>query len=344
MLLQTDGVRVCEASSGQEALSLLSASKPDLILLDFNMEGLNGVETLLKLRDQFTPEELPVLMLSAHQEPETIAYALDSGANDYIDKLTHPKVLLARVRRHLHKISLATEPMPALGELRLLRCLGENSVCTAFLLHHPSSQEPLVAKILKPGFSLKTQSGRLAPPISHKGVSNLVALSTDPVDYALAEFRNGSTLEEHARRSVLPLELVKRLMTQMLDAVAAIHRAGRVHYDLHPANVVVDDSDQIFLLDLGLAALIEQENKVTASGFCYGNPAFQSPEQKAGADHVDYRSDFFALGSMLEFMLKKHQESPAKSRLNDLAQSMKHRDLSLRMTSMETIQEAIDKA
>ena len=337
MLLQPEGITVLEAASGAEALEVVEKSKPDLVLLDFHMEGLNGVETLLRLRDFYTSSELPVLMLSGHQEPDTIAYALDSGANDYIDKLTHPKVLLARVRRHLHKISLAVEPLPALGELRLLRCLGENAVCTAFLLNHPSSSEPLVARILKPGFSLNSKSGRLAPPIAHKGVSNLVALSTDPVDYVLAEFRQGPTLEARLQESPLGIPLVKALLIQMLDAVATIHRAGRTHLDLHPANIVVDEAGESFILDLGLAALIVQENEVTASDFCYGNPAFRSPEQKAGASNVDYRSDVYALGALLRFMLEHEEPSSSLEPLRDLAKSMLVPDPAQRKTAIGEI-------
>lgn len=302
LLLGAEGISVTEAASGEEALEILESSVPALILLDFHMEGMDGVQTLLKMRKKFDDRKLPILMLSGHQDPNTIAHALDSGANDYIDKLTHPKVLMARIRKHLHTVSLRTEPMPALGEFRLQKCLGETSVFTAFLLQHPDHEKPLVAKILKPQFSLK-KDAPLPDRLGHPCVSSIVACSVNPVDYVLAEYRRGEVLAELLAEGQLSEQRAFRVMHSLTTTVGRIHQAGRLHLDLTPANVIIDESDSAFLLDLGLKEMIVGDNEVSGSDFFYGEPAFQSPEILKAEKPVDARADLYSLGALFFAML-----------------------------------------
>ena len=101
MLLSGYEMDIIQAASGEEALEHLAKLTPCLVLLDFDMQGINGLETLAKIREKHSPEELPVVMISNRQDTEIIVEALDNGANDYVTKVTDPDILLARIRRHL---------------------------------------------------------------------------------------------------------------------------------------------------------------------------------------------------------------------------------------------------
>ena len=71
------------ASSGDEALEMLSAMKPDCILMDIMMPGMDGVETTRRIKSLKAFEEIPVLMITARDEVSGIKDALDAGAVDY---------------------------------------------------------------------------------------------------------------------------------------------------------------------------------------------------------------------------------------------------------------------
>lgn len=97
--LQHEGYRTEEAESGEEALAKLKSIRPDLILLDINMPGISGLETLRHLR--MREDYVSVIFVTARSDADDIILGLDSGANDYICKPYDPYVLLARVRAQL---------------------------------------------------------------------------------------------------------------------------------------------------------------------------------------------------------------------------------------------------
>ena len=97
--LEHVGFEVETASSGEDGLTKLSQRTPDLILLDINMPGMSGLETLkqLRKRDQY----VSVIFLTAKSETEDVIYGLDAGADDYICKPFNPLELLARLNAQL---------------------------------------------------------------------------------------------------------------------------------------------------------------------------------------------------------------------------------------------------
>ena len=97
--LEHEGYKVQTAGSGEQALAILRTSQPDLVLLDINMPGISGLETLAKLRmkDLYTS----VIFVSARSETADIVKGLDSGADDYVCKPFDPHELLGRVRAQL---------------------------------------------------------------------------------------------------------------------------------------------------------------------------------------------------------------------------------------------------
>ena len=97
MLRHADDVQiVSEASDGREALTLIEASRPDVILLDMNMPGMDGVETLKHVRAQWP--EVTVLVLSFHDDPEYVEQALRNGAAGYLLKTVSRDELVRAVQ------------------------------------------------------------------------------------------------------------------------------------------------------------------------------------------------------------------------------------------------------
>jgi signal transduction histidine kinase len=95
-LLGEEGYRVEAAASGEECLGAVERRRPDLILLDVSMPGLDGIETLRRLRERH--RSLPVVLLTgARMDPESIGSGISVGAEEYLIKPVRPRELKARV-------------------------------------------------------------------------------------------------------------------------------------------------------------------------------------------------------------------------------------------------------
>lgn len=98
--LTYEGYRVTTAADGQEALNKAQTDRPDLIVLDWLMPRLNGLDATRLLR---TTSDVPILMLTARDAVEHRVEGLDSGADDYLVKPFAPDELLARIRALLRR-------------------------------------------------------------------------------------------------------------------------------------------------------------------------------------------------------------------------------------------------
>src|SRR3954454_6167994 len=94
------GAIVTEAETGEEALRALYAGRPDVVVLDIDLPGIDGWNVLERMR-QLT--DLPVVMLSAHADDLEKVRALQAGADDYVTKPFGPQELLARLQAHVRR-------------------------------------------------------------------------------------------------------------------------------------------------------------------------------------------------------------------------------------------------
>ena len=101
--LSKEGFRVVRVKSGEGALDLARSEKPDLILLDLMLPGLDGLEVCRHLKSDRTTAGIPIVMLTAKGEEADIVLGLEMGAEDYVTKPFSPRVLTARVRAVLRR-------------------------------------------------------------------------------------------------------------------------------------------------------------------------------------------------------------------------------------------------
>lgn len=99
--LKSSGYATILAETGRQALSLISRRKPDMVLLDWMMPELSGIETLRAIREIYPAAQLPVIMCSAIGEEMSVVAAIDAGANDYMTKPVSLPILRARMASHL---------------------------------------------------------------------------------------------------------------------------------------------------------------------------------------------------------------------------------------------------
>ncbi len=112
--LEKQGFRVEEAADGEEAMTRIAETMPDLVLLDWMLPMMSGIEVCRQIRRRTMTRELPVIMLTARTEEQDTVRGLNVGADDYITKPFSMAALLARIRALLRR----SGAVPAKGELR----------------------------------------------------------------------------------------------------------------------------------------------------------------------------------------------------------------------------------
>ena len=97
------GFTVTTTQSGDEALILIDEIEPDLVILDWMIEGLSGIEICRRLRRSRSTERLPIIMLTARGEEDDRVRGLETGADDFVSKPFSPKELVARASALLRR-------------------------------------------------------------------------------------------------------------------------------------------------------------------------------------------------------------------------------------------------
>ena len=118
--LEKQGYRVDEAGDGQEAMTRIAEAPPDLVLLDWMLPVMSGIEVCRQIRRGSATRDLPVIMVTARTEDQDAVRGLNTGADDYITKPFNMEALLARVRALLRRAAPAPQvEKPEFHDIRM---------------------------------------------------------------------------------------------------------------------------------------------------------------------------------------------------------------------------------
>lgn len=145
--LEKSGYRVFKAENGYEALQAVKANKPDLIVLDLMIPGIDGIEVCRRLKGQRESSAIPIIMLTAKNEEVDKIVGLELGADDYMTKPFSPRELMARVKAVLRRSYKDT--MQQEGELVIGRLKLNFSSYTAYLDQEKLELTPKEYELLK---------------------------------------------------------------------------------------------------------------------------------------------------------------------------------------------------
>lgn len=118
-ILRREGYRVYAVTSGKAALDFLGKKRPDLIVLDIKMEGMNGLEVCRAVKSCSDTKDIPVIFLTAEGSAEIIRQGFEAGCCDYVVKPFIREEYLARVRTHLEISRKSLALAAANNELKL---------------------------------------------------------------------------------------------------------------------------------------------------------------------------------------------------------------------------------
>ena len=145
-----------------------------------------------------------------------------------------------------------------------------------------------------------------------------------------------------------PVDVVRRLLAEIADALAYAHLRGVIHRDIKPDNILLDEeSGRGMVTDFGIARAIEGGSRLTVTGMAVGTPTYMSPEQAVGEREIDGRSDIYSLGVLAYQMLTGRVPFSAG---NTMALMMKHvteppRPIAeLRPETPKPLREAVERA
>jgi two-component system response regulator MtrA len=116
IVLKGEGYVPHQAFDGQEALNQLAEVKPDLVLLDVMLPGLDGIQVCTKIREF---SGVPIIMLTAKGDTTDVVKGLESGADDYVVKPFNPKELVARIRTRLRPSHDGSQTVIGVGDITI---------------------------------------------------------------------------------------------------------------------------------------------------------------------------------------------------------------------------------
>ena len=147
IVLRTEGFEPFFCEDGTGALAAFHSSRPDLVLLDLMLPGINGIEVCASIREE---SGVPIIMLTAKSDTTDVVKGLESGADDYVVKPFNPKELVARIRTRLRPTAQSSTGSLQVGDLMLDVAGHEVKRGSAKINLTPLEFELLLALALKP--------------------------------------------------------------------------------------------------------------------------------------------------------------------------------------------------
>jgi len=208
----------------------------------------------------------------------------------------------------------ADEPID--GKYRIVERLGMGGMGEVYKVEHTYLGTTRVVKVIRPQIADSNEAhdrflreARLATRVQHPNVATLHDFSglPDGSHYMVWEFIEGENIAQVMRkRGTFPVRQGLRLAAQAARGLDAIHRAGIIHRDISPENLMVTNGSEVKIIDLGVAKSEEIDNAVTKTGMFVGKLRYASPEHLGvleDGQKIDGRADIYSLGVVLYEML-----------------------------------------
>ncbi|MBW2495388.1 MAG: serine/threonine-protein kinase, partial [Deltaproteobacteria bacterium] len=228
-----------------------------------------------------------------------------------------------------------------LGHYEILSALGKGGMGEVYRARDTKLGREVAIKVLPADFGADQErlqrferEAKLLASLNHPGITGIFGLhETDGIHFLAMEYVPGENLAERLMRGAIPLDQALDIGRQIAEALEAAHEAGVVHRDLKPSNVVITPSNQVKVLDFGLAKAMLPEpisgemdpalsptitSPMTLAGTILGTAAYMSPEQARGGA-FDKRADIWAFGCVLLEMLTGQRTFPGETVSDTLA-------------------------
>jgi len=200
---------------------------------------------------------------------------------------------------------MAFEAGQRIGDYEVVRSIGAGGLGQVYEVRHLISQRSEAMKVLLPNQRATEEMSerfrreiQLLGALAHPHIAGLHnAFYGDGQLIMIMEFVSGETLRARGSRMRMPVHQVLLYAQQILSALEYAHARGVVHRDIKPSNIMVTSSNEIKLVDFGIA-ISDNSADLTAPGFMVGSVSYMSPEQISGGKATT-RSDIYSVGVTL---------------------------------------------
>ncbi len=198
-----------------------------------------------------------------------------------------------------------------LGQYQIVGPIGEGGMAAVYKAYQPAMERYVALKILPRQYASDPKTGvefvgrfeqeaKVIAQLQHQNILPVFDFGeADGYTYLVMPFVESGTLAELLHGQPLPLPQIRRIFSQVGEALHYAHSHGLVHRDVKPSNVLIDESGNCQLTDFGIAKIVAKTAKFTRTGGIIGTPAYMSPEQGRGNKVIDGRSDIYSFGVML---------------------------------------------
>ena len=196
------------------------------------------------------------------------------------------------------------------GPYKIIETLGAGGMGIVYKGLHLKLEQQVAIKVLAPPFSVDDamrdrfeREAKLQAKLSHPNVTNILNYLEDNRNiYLVMEFIDGETLEKKLKNTkALPLVECRRIISDVLSALAYMHAKGIIHRDIKPGNIMLTRAGQTKVMDFGIAKIVGEKG-YTKTGMLAGTVYYMSPEQIKGQE-LSTASDIYALGITLFQMI-----------------------------------------
>ncbi len=235
-----------------------------------------------------------------------------------------------------------------LGKYRLLDRIGSGGMSSVYLAEHQLMRRRVAIKVL-PRMSHEKDTrlnrflneSRLVAQLDHPHIVRAFHLDAEADRYYLVmEYVEGLNLQQKVEREgPLPFETAADYICQAARGLAHAHTHGLVHRDVKPANILVDHTDTVKLLDLGLARSTSPDATsytTDRTGKVLGTADYVAPEQVKDSHDVDARTDIYSLGCTFYYLLTGQPPFADGNLAQKLAMHLYHQPTSIRELRPDT--------
>lgn len=335
MTLMEEDHEVSVFHDGAKGLAAIEKDPPDIALLDVNLPSLSGFDIAESVRANAALKAMPILMLTAQSDLDSRLRGLAS-ADDYLNKPFDPEELEARVAALLRRSNFsavpAAKPVTELvGETirhyKVLEEIGQGSMAIVYKALDSKLDRTVALKFFTRKLKSSDKEGRFireaqaASRLEHPNICTVYTVDETVHGDIFMVMPNleGETLENAMHRGPLKVSQAFNIAVQTGRGLARAHHEGIIHRDVKPANIFLEKSGTVKMLDFGVAKWrvedMEQSN-LTQPGTLIGTLNYMAPEQVMGKG-IDQRVDIWALGVVFYEMLTG--EKPFKGALNLVA-------------------------
>jgi len=213
-----------------------------------------------------------------------------------------------------------------LGDFQLQGLLGAGGMAEVYRGFDVKLKRPVAVKVLPASLAsdpnyvqrFRTEAQRVAA-LNHPHIVPVYHFGEEgPLLYHVMPLLNESLRDRLEREGMLAPKEAVRLIVQIASALSVAHAAGLIHRDVKPENILLNDKEEAFLTDFGIARPLTMSRTgrmaqtLSATGLPVGTPEYMAPEQLRG-ESIDERADIYALGAVLYELLTGHPPHEAET-------------------------------